>query len=410
MTFCWPFLRVVAIGLSPNLEGDDVLLAIKTLVWPFAWQSGAVVEKVEAWFREYFGVADAVSFNSGRSALTTILRAFDIGEGDEVLVQAFTCVAVPNSVLWAGAKPAYVDIDHFYNINPNDLPAKLTKKTKALIVQHTFGIPAQIEAIASFCKQHDLLLIEDCAHALGACYKGKPIGSFGDAAVFSFGRDKVISSVFGGVGIVFRPAVAVKLRKIQQLLPDPKLTWIGQQLLHPIATYLVLYFYSVVLGKFWLLLLQKLRLLSVPVSPIEKKGQQPKNYPEKFPNALAVLGYHQLQKLDRFNKERKNSAAIYQQVLNPEKDSPNKTPIFLRFPIEVADPAALLKKAKAQGFVLGNWYHNVVDPTGVDLQAVGYKAGSCPRAEEVARRIVNLPTRIRTWQAHRVAGLVAAHL
>src|SRR3989344_786624 len=99
--------RVISASLSPNTETEDVWLAIKTLCSPWRWRSGAQTEAVESWFKKYFNVSTAVSFNSGRSALFALLKAFDIGVGDEVLVQAFTCVAVPNSVLWAGAKPIF---------------------------------------------------------------------------------------------------------------------------------------------------------------------------------------------------------------------------------------------------------------------------------------------------------------
>src|SRR5581483_4013141 len=113
--------------------------------------------------------------------------------------QAFTCVAVPNSVLWTGAKAIYADIDETGNLDPKDLEKKITKKTKAVIIQHTFGIAANMDAIQKVLKGKKIILIEDCAHALGASYKGKKLGTFGEFAFFSFGRDKVISSVFGGM-------------------------------------------------------------------------------------------------------------------------------------------------------------------------------------------------------------------
>ncbi len=196
------FRKPITISLSPNTEADDVFLAVKTIIQPLLWKTGKATSDAEQWFRNYFSVEQAVSFNSGRSALLAILKAFGIGEGDEVLVQAFTCVAVPNSVLWAGAKPVFVDIDATLNMDPKDAEKKITKNTKALIVQHTFGVPAQMDKIIALAKKHHLILIEDCAHALGATYKGKKVGTFGDAAFFSFGRDKVVSSVFGGMAII----------------------------------------------------------------------------------------------------------------------------------------------------------------------------------------------------------------
>ncbi len=87
-------------------------------------------------------------------------------------MQAFTCNAVSNPIFWAGAKPIYVDIDETYNMDPADLKNKISSKTKAVIVQHTFGVPAQIEKIQEICKKNKLILIEDMAHALGSKYQG----------------------------------------------------------------------------------------------------------------------------------------------------------------------------------------------------------------------------------------------
>ncbi|MBI4130447.1 DegT/DnrJ/EryC1/StrS aminotransferase family protein, partial [Candidatus Roizmanbacteria bacterium] len=152
---------MVAISLSPNTESDDSILAIKTLLQPWKWKTGREIEKVEEWFRKEFNTDTAVSFNSGRSALWALLKAFSIGQGDEVLVQAFTCVAVPEVVMWVGATPVYCDIDDTYNIDPNDIEKKITKKTKAIIVQHTFGIPARIREIREIGNKYNLIVIED---------------------------------------------------------------------------------------------------------------------------------------------------------------------------------------------------------------------------------------------------------
>ena len=196
------FSRVISCGLAPNLEADDIWQAWRVLWQPWTWRKEEAITEVKEWFSGYLGVRDVYLFNSGRAALLAILKAFNIGERDEVLIQAFTCVAVPNSIIWAGAKPIYVDIDRSFNLDPTDLEAKITKKSCAIIVQHTFGIPAQIEKIIEIAKMHKLIVIEDCAHSLGVTYKSKKLGNFGDAAFFSFGRDKVVSSVWGGAAII----------------------------------------------------------------------------------------------------------------------------------------------------------------------------------------------------------------
>lgn len=365
---------MICCSLSPNTEADDVWLALRILFSPWIWKRGRAVHTVE----KRFG---GVSFNSGRSALLAILKAFDIGRGDEVIIQAFTCVAVPNSVRWAGAIPVYADIDETYNIDPKDFEKKITKKTKAVIVQHTFGIPAKIDDIIAIAKKHNIKVIEDFAHTMSLPMKG-------DAAFFSFGRDKVLSSVFGGLAIInqMHNAQCKKLKEYHKKLNTPSLGWIFQQLFHPIAFSIILPLYQSGIGKLLLVFFQKIKLLSFPVYPEEKLGRQPSDFPAKYPNALALLLLKQLNKLDRYTRQRKEVSKVY------GKEFP-----FLRFPMQVDNPAKTISRAKKQGILLGNWYHNVVDPV-----TVGYKTGSCPKAEEVAKHIINLPTRISPEDAKRV--------
>ena len=196
------FDRPISISISPNTDITDLWIAIKTLLKPWFWKSGDDINYVEQWFNKYYQTNNAVSFNSGRSALYAILSAFDFGPEDEIIVQSFTCVAAIEPIIWVGAKPVYIDIDNSINISPVLIEKAINKKTKAIIVQHTFGVPASIERIKKITQKHNLILIEDCAHSLGARIGSEKVGSLGDAVYFSFGRDKVISSVFGGMAII----------------------------------------------------------------------------------------------------------------------------------------------------------------------------------------------------------------
>ena len=371
-------MQVISSSLSPNTEREDVFEALRVLSNPASWQQGSAIDKVEKWF-------NGVSFDSGRTAFFAILQAFDIGQGDEVLMQAFTCVAVPNSILFARARPVYVDIDDSFNINPKDLEEKITKRSKVILVQHTFGVPAQMDAILAIAKRHKLIVIEDCAHALGATHKGKKIGTLGDASFFSFGRDKVISSVWGGVATINAkcqmPNAKYKLKKFQEELPYPSCAWIAQQLFHPIAFAVILPTYNVVLGKVMLEVFKRMRLLSVP--------NPPSFYPMRYPNALAELLVKQLAKLERYNEKRRRIASYYHDVLRSQ--IVDKGAIYVRYPIRVDDPANLIRQTKQRGILLGNWYHDAVDSTG-----------SCPRTEEAISHIVNLPTLITEEEAREV--------
>ncbi len=404
------FHRIISASLSPNTEARDVLQAIQMLCTPWRWHSGRHLAAVERWFERHFN-AKVITFNSGRSAFLALLHAFDVGERDEVIVQAFTCVAVPNSVLWAGAIPVYADIDDTYNLDPKDLEQKITPRTKAVIVQHTFGIPAKLDEIQEITKKHNLILIEDCAHALGATYRGKSVGTMGEAAFFSFGRDKALSSVWGGAAIINsnRKTQIEKLKKYHKTLPVPGLFWILQQLLHPIAFSVILPLYRFGIGKLLLVILQNLKLLSLPVYAEEKHGHRPGDFPAKYPNALSFLLVRQLQKLDRFTLTRRAVAKKYDEFFQ-KKSQAGVLPFvseasYLRYPVLVSQPDIVSRRAKKRGILLGNWYHNVVDPTGVDFAAIHYTVGSCPKAENAAKQVVNLPTRITLSEAERVIAL-----
>src|SRR3989344_6097909 len=200
--------KPISISLSPNVQKDDVVLAFKLLFKPWTWKKGLAVQKLEEEFKKYLGVKYAFSFNSGRSSLYAILKALDLPKGSDVLLQAFTCNAVPNPVLWAGLNPVYVDCGNDFN---SEVESYKVESYKAAIVQHTFGLPAKIEEISTIVRQKGGVVIEDCAHALGAKYNDKLVGTFGDAAFFSLARDKVISCVYGGMAVTNNDEIGKKL-------------------------------------------------------------------------------------------------------------------------------------------------------------------------------------------------------
>lgn len=388
-------IRPIAISLSPNTEDDDVFLAIKVLFSPRRWFDDKEVESLENEMAQRFGDKfKAIAVNSGRSAEYLILKALGIGRGDEVAIQAFTCVAVPNSIAWLGAKPLYIDIDETLNMDPIDLEKKISSKTKTVIIQHTFGFPARIDEIRKITKEKGLTLIEDCAHAFGASYKGKIVGTLSDVAFFSFGRDKIISSVFGGAIVCTNQEIVKRVKKEIYLLKRPDLAWILQQLFHPVAMSIILPTYNIGLGKALLFFFQKLGLLSKAVYREEKEGIKPKYFPKKFPGGLAAVARQQLKKLDKYNLHRRKIAKIYWRLL---QKSPfkllrfDKGSVWLRFPVLTKNAPELLNYAKKNGILLGDWYKSPITPV-MDLARVGYGPGTCPKAEKVCKEIINLPT------------------
>lgn len=351
-------MRPVNIGLSPNLEADDFWLAVKVLLTGGDPNSK---QKLVDWFADYFPGFIAIPFNSGRSAEWAIIKALGLMSEDEVLVPGFTCIAVPNSVKWAGVKAVSVATQpQSLNMDPVDLRRKITPHSKAVIVQHTFGLAADLKEIDQICRQKKLVLIEDCAHALGATYQGQKLGTFSQVAFFSLGRDKVVSSVFGGVVITAGAKLAEKLHQIEADLPENGRVWVTQQLLHPILTWLFLPVYNSGLGKLGLATAQKLHVLSKAVYPIEKQGGQPSCFPAKYSPQLATLGLQQLHKLARFNEHRREIANIYFRELEgtdlvlPPKQAGD---IYLRFSVTHPRARELYLRAKVEKqWVLGDWY------------------------------------------------------
>jgi len=411
-------MKPITISLSPNTESDDVRLAWRVLLQPRLWRNTDIIARLEQQLSAKLNQRSVILSSSGRSALYTLLQAYGIGRGDEVILQAFTCIAVPAAIQWTGAKPVYTDIaPATYNLDPACVRQAVTRQTKAIIVQHTFGIPGPIDELRSLTNEHNILLIEDCAHALGATYHGQPVGTFGDAAILSFGRDKTISSIFGGAIVSADANVITKARELQSKLRQPPLLWIKQQLVHPILINLILpLYFKAHIGKALLVLFQQLGFLSKVVDATEKQGRQPPHLSYQMPGALAYLLQNQLAKLDRYSEHRRRLAKTYRTALEKKYPKtilptpfPDTNPSWLRFPVLVDNPERLHAKAKEHHILLGNWYDSPLAPADCNLETFGYRPGSCPKAEATARQIINLPTHpsLTEQQAQVVIGLLA---
>lgn len=408
------FFRPISISLSPNVEKDDVFLALKLILRLRRWKRGDAVAKLENIFKNYLGAKHAVSFNSGRSALMAIFNALGFQKGDEILLQAFTCNAVPNPVLWSGLKPVFIDCDEkTFNMDFEDLAKKLTKRSRAVIIQNTFGFPADVDEILEICRQNNLILIEDCAHSLGSEYKGRKVGTFGKAAFFSFSRDKVISSVYGGMAITNDDELARRLNEYQEKIGCPSYFWIFQQLLHPVLmNYFILPTYRFC-GVYFLVLFQWLRIVSKAVHWKEKRGLRPGYFPKRLPNALAILALNQFKKLEKFNNHRRKTAAIYVKELSDTKYKIQNTgyiegSVVLRFPVLHENAHKIIKKAWRKNILIGDWYTTPIAPHDTKPEKFGYKIGDCPKAEKLAKITLNLPTHINI--SAKEAKLVAEFL
>lgn len=165
------------------------------------------VRDFEKKFSKKLGVADSLAVSSGTAALKVALEAIGVGKGDEVITQAFTFVATVESIVEAGAKPVIANIDKTLNINPQDLEAKITNKTKAIIVVHMLGIPSDMSSVMKIAKKHNLKVIEDTAWGCGGKYDDQYLGTIGDLGTFSFDFAKTITTGEGGMVIAKDPLI-----------------------------------------------------------------------------------------------------------------------------------------------------------------------------------------------------------
>lgn len=176
------------------LAVEDVLKSEKVNFW-----TGDLCRQFEQKFADYTGRKYAIALANGSLALELALIAYNIGEGDEVIVTCRSFVASASCIIMRGATPVFADVDlNSQNICPTSVKAKITSKTKAIIAVHLAGLPCDMNALNEIATEHNLVLIEDCAQAHGASYKGKKAGSLGHIAAFSFCQDKIMTTAGEG--------------------------------------------------------------------------------------------------------------------------------------------------------------------------------------------------------------------
>jgi perosamine synthetase len=198
-------------------EKNEVLRVLDENVLASAAKDGGKrVQAFEHLLKDYLNVKNVVSVNSGTAALYSALLAMGIGQGDEVLLPSFTFVATANSVVAAGAKPVFVDINRLdYTIDIADLKTKITKKSKAIVPVHLYGHPADMDEISEVANAHSIEIIEDACQSLGSLYKDKQTGTLGKLGCFSFYASKVLTAGEGGAVATNDDDLANKIKMIR---------------------------------------------------------------------------------------------------------------------------------------------------------------------------------------------------
>ena len=378
-------------------RSDAAKILVKGLVNPSDWSNPSPSYDLKYDLEKYFNTK-VYPINSGRSAIYSILKALGIGEGDEVIIQAYTCNAVPNPILWTRATPIYADIEaDTLNVNPTEVDKKITANTKAIIIQHTFGRPGPISEIKQIAKSHKLLLIEDCAHSLGAQFRGRKLGTLGDVSILSFGREKVISSLAGGAILVNNEKLEKPIADFLAKLDYPSFyTYLKEFNNYLTWRLLIRKVFFTNTGKNLLAYLNKHDFFNVVTSKKELVGERPSWYPRLLPGTLAKIATLELPKVDEVNKKRNEIANYYEKNLNNKQFQLLKPHdgIYLRFVLLHKNPNPVYEAAKQHKFWFGNWYNTPVYPSRVDLNKMKYDLGSYPVAEKASRETINLPNYI----------------
>jgi len=203
-------LRVMDSGYISLFEGSH------TPDMPFSFKGGPEVQALEDEWSDYYGIKHSISVNSATSGLYAAIGALEIGYGDEVIVSPYTMSACAIAPLIYGAIPVFADVElESGSLDPMSIAERVTPRTKAILVVHQFGIPADMDAIMAIAKEHGLKVIEDCAQAHGAKYKEQYVGSIGDIGVFSLNVNKTIQTGEGGVCITNDDDLAYRLQLIR---------------------------------------------------------------------------------------------------------------------------------------------------------------------------------------------------
>jgi perosamine synthetase len=213
---------------KPEILDSDIDAVVRVLRTPHL-AMGPALGEFEHSIAAYVGLPFAVAVNSGTSALHLALRCLDLKEGDEVIAPSFAFAAVANVLLQERLTPVFVEIDpRTLNITPVHVEAAIGPRTRAILVVHTFGYPAEIDAVQKIARQHKLALIEDSCEALGAEVRGKKVGTFGDAAMFAFYPNKQITTGEGGILATHDPKLARRATLLRSQAKDDSLDWAGQ--------------------------------------------------------------------------------------------------------------------------------------------------------------------------------------
>ncbi len=382
---------------SPSFSLNDALTSARMIARPP--DDAPTVLEFEREFARFIGVRHAIMTPSARYAFYLILQAYDIGPGDEVVIPGLTYFAIPSIAVTAKVHPVFADVGlRTHVLDPAAFEAAITPKTRAVVPTHLYGTPCDMDAIVKIAGKHGIRVIEDCAQSTGGRYKGRRVGSFGDAAYYTFGLTKNMTTLTGAMVTTDDDLVAAKVRKVIDAGTPAKLTRARKEALtglamkvatHPFVYPITLHPMIVLGNKFG-------------DDPIHERFGEPevlyKEVPSSFqenrPRAVqAKVGLQQLARVDGLNASRARNGRFLDEHLAyvPHLTVPEypegAEPIYMSFVVHHARRDALMAALRARGVDTTTGYMNDCS----DHPLFPEFRRSCPNAAIIKRDQLHIP-------------------
>lgn len=347
-----------------------------------AWRDRDAVRSLERDLARAFDVSDVFMLSSGTAALAVTFAALkSLSPRREVVMPAFTCFSVAAAVVSAGLRPVLCDIDPVtFDFDHERLMETVNERTLCVVTQHLFGMPAAVERIGHVCRRHGAFLVEDAAQAMGVAAGGRPLGTFGDAGILSFGRGKNVTCGSGGVVLTNVPAVAAAIASLSATLPSPS---VCDQLRELVSVVLMLIFIRPSL--YW-----------IPASlPFLKLGET--TYPtrivvKRLSRFHAGLLRRWRHRLAASNRARAAAVNYFRRQLSLGENETETRP-FVRLPFVVRDARArrrIYQRSRERGLGLAASYPTPI--SAIPEIAGAFEGQQFPAAQALSERLVTLPT------------------
>ena len=327
---------------------EEIRTALKEILDSGRFILGKNVDSLESEISSYLGAQHAIGLASGTDALYLSLRALDIKQGDEVITTPFSFIATAEAITYVGAKPVFVDIDHdTLNMDMAKVEEKITPNTRAIIVVHLFGLPADMNELTSLAKKYNLKIIEDCAQAFGAKYRESYVGSMGDCGCFSFYPSKNLGAYGdGGMLTTNSPAINERVRVLRNhgTVGAYKHDFIG--------------------------------------------------YNSRLDEIQAAILRIKLRHIDEYNGRRQQIAQLYSSLLNDVVKCPvtkdDRSHVYHQYTLR-SSQRDMIAQALHENFVSSVIYYPLPMHLQVAFNYLGHKEGDFPESEAAAKEVLSIP-------------------